>query len=501
MTLAFIGMILSLALLITLAYRGHSVVVVAPLAATVAVLFAGAPLLASYTQVFMPALAGFIAAFFPLFIVGAIFGQLMTVSGLAGDLAAGISRLVGAKRALLATILATSLLTYGGVSAWVIVFTMFPIATILFRLADIPRRLMPAAIALGIFTFTTAALPGSPQIHNAIPTRYFETTTFAAPGLGLIGALVVFTLGWTWLQYRQRRLTAAGESFSDLTEQERSQGLMVPGEPVGHLARHVETDRVRGDVSEDAAEGHDWSAEASLENASLLSAVRGALPVVLVTAVNALLIYALYPRMNFDYLAEDRYGATTIQAVAGVWAVVIGLTAAIILILLMRPSAFRSYLAALSTGAKNAVLPVFTTASEVGYGAVIASLAAFAVVRDSLVGVSDSPVVLSITATSVISGLTGSASGGLTITLETFGEQLRQMALDQGVSLELLHRVTAMASTGLDSLPHNGAIITLLLVCGLTHRESYKDIGVVTVLVPLVGVALVAVLGSLVGAF
>src|SRR5699024_1226522 len=163
MTLALIGIILSLALLITLAYRGHSVVAVAPFAASIAVIFSGAPLLASYTQIFMPALGGFMASFFPLFLVGAIFGRLMTVSGYAQDLASWISRMLGPKFAILVTTLATALLTYGGVSAWLVVFTIFPIATSLFREADIPKRLMPAAIALGIFTFATAALPGSPQ--------------------------------------------------------------------------------------------------------------------------------------------------------------------------------------------------------------------------------------------------------------------------------------------------------------------------------------------------
>src|SRR5699024_8624695 len=181
MAIALIGIILSLVVLITLAYRGHSVIAISPVAAMIAVVLSGAPLLASYTQVFMPALGDFIVSFFPLFITGAIFGKLMSVSGYAQKLAHWLSGLFGPKRAILVTAISTALLTYGGVSAWVVAFTIFPIAKSLFEAADLPRRLMPAAVALGIFTFATAALPGSPQIHNAIPTQFFETTTFAAP--------------------------------------------------------------------------------------------------------------------------------------------------------------------------------------------------------------------------------------------------------------------------------------------------------------------------------
>lgn len=483
MTLPLIGVFVSLAFLITLAYRGHSVIVVAPIAASIAVLFSGAPLMATYTQIFMPALAGFLANFFPLFIVGAIFGKLMSVSGLAQDLANGMSRVLGPQRALLVTVLATSVLTYGGVSAWVVVFTMFPIAMSLFRLADIPRRLMPAAIALGIFTFTTAALPGSPQIHNTIPTRFFDTNTFAAPGLGLLGGAAVFTLGMMWLNYRKRQLMAAGESFTDQTEAERK---AAPGSGGGQGSGSA------GTVTETMPE---------VREATTTRTLLGLLPVVVVIGMNALCTYAIFPAMDFEYLAEERYGSTSITTVGGTWAVVLAMLTSILVIFALKPRAVKEFIEGLSTGAKNAVVPAFTTASEVAYGAVIASLAVFAIIRDWIFGLSDNAVVVSILSTSGISGLTGSASGGLTITLETFGEQLRTMADAEGISMDLMHRTTAMASTGLDSLPHNGAIITLLLVCGLSHRESYKDIGVVTVLVPLVGLALVAGVGLAIATF
>ena len=234
---------------------------------------------------------------------------------------------------------------------------------------------------------------------------------------------------------------------------------------------------------------------------SALTGLIGLSPILVVVLANALCTYVLFPAMDFGYLAEEKFGATSIDGVAGIWSVTVAMLAGIILVFLMRIGSFQEYVEGVTEGAKNAVLPVFNTASEVGYGAVIASLAVFAVIRDGLFGLSDNPVIVAAASTSGISGLTGSASGGLTITLQTFGAELAKMATDQGIPMDLMHRVTAMASIGFDSLPHNGAIITLLLVCGLSHRESYKDIFVVTVLVPLAGLLTVLGLGLTVGSF
>lgn len=504
MVLGLTGITLSLVLLITLAYRGHSVIAVAPLAALVAILFSGAPVLASYTQIFMPAMGGFIANFFPLFLTGAVFGKLMSISGFAQSLADWISRLLGANRAILVTVLATALLTYGGVSAWVVVFSIFPIAMALFEKADIPRRLMPAAIALGIFTFATAALPGSPQIHNTIPTLYFGTNTFAAPFLGLIAGAVVFTLGLAWLNWRRSKLREAGESFSDMTDAERSKngsgaGTNGPAEPGGPDGAGVPAG---GDASAQTTLTEQRSGTTQpVRGGTALQGFVGLLPVLAVVLTNALMTYAILPALDTGYLAEDAYGATDASSVAGLWSVTTGMVVGVIAIFLLKPGSIREFVSGISEGAKNAVLPAATTASEIGYGAVVASLAAFMVIRDGIFAISENALITSILSTSGIAAVTGSASGGLTISLETFGEELTVLAADQGISMEVMHRATAMASTGLDSLPHNGAIITLLLVCGLSHRESYKDIGVVTVIVPVVGVAVTAALGLFFGAF
>ena len=507
MIIGFIGIIASLLFLIGMAYRGHSVIAIAPLAALVAVAFSGAPMLASYTQIFMPALGGFIVNFFPLFLAGAIFGRLMTVSGYAEDLARWIPTIFGKKQAILVTTLITALLTYGGVSAWVIAFTVVPIAKPLFKSANVSMRLMPAAIALGIFTFATAAIPGSPQIHNAVPTRYFGTTTFAAPVLGIIGTIITFALGLAWLKRRELALAKAGEGFSDIAnsanhtssdEQHSLQKPAAPGTAKGSQeALATASDTAARQAVTNHSEPH-FPEVTSLDSGAIARrGLMGLLPVLVVVVVNALFVYAIAPRIDTSYLAEEKFGATNIGAVLGVWSVTVGLFIAGLLIFLLQPSKFRRYVNSLTEGARNAVIPIFTTASEVGYGAVIASLAVFIVLRDALFGISENPVIIGAVAAAVISGVTGSSSGGLSITLETFGAQLMDMAVAQGINPEFLHRAIAMASVSLDSLPHNGAIVTLLVVCGLTHRQSYKDIAFVTVLVPFIGVAAVIALGLL----
>ncbi len=195
-----IGVLISLGLLIYLAYRGISALIAAPGMTLVAVIFSSdPPVLGSYTQVFMPALGQFAILYFPLFLLGAIFGKLMDDSGSAQVIARHIVETLGKNRSILAIVLACAILTYGGVSLFVVAFAVYPIAVAIFQEADIPKRLIPAAIALGAFTFTMTALPGTPAIQNAIPMPYFNTTPFAAPFLGITGGIIMFFLGMLWL--------------------------------------------------------------------------------------------------------------------------------------------------------------------------------------------------------------------------------------------------------------------------------------------------------------
>lgn len=481
-----IGIILSLALLITLAYRGMPVVIAAPISSTVALIFSGAPILASYTEIFMPALAGFVGNYFPIFLLGAIFGILMTITGYAESIAQSVARRLGARSALLATVLTSALMTYGGISLFVVAFVMFPLARELFRVADIPKRLIPGTIALGIFTFTMTALPGSPQVQNIIPGQFFGTNGFAAPGIGIIGALLILGFGLAWLEYRRSSLMKNGEHFGsdEIAPNKRKKG--------GSAATANGT----------ATKTEEAPAPASAPTKALLAprnAFEAFVPLIVVIAVNFSCTLLIFPALNWDYLQEEKFGGIALSARAGIWAVIIALLASILVIMAMNFENLRTLRTGFTEGVKGAMLPIFSTASEVGYGAVVASVAAFAVVRDSVFNLGGNALVTSVVSTSITAAITGSSSGGMTIALNAFGDQLRTLAEDQGMSLDAMHRLTAMAAGGLDTLPHSGAVVTLLLVCGLTHRQSYKDIAMVTIVGPVVAVIALVTVVSMMG--
>lgn len=482
--LSIAGILLSLTLLMVMAYRGMSILVLAPLAALVAVLFSpGTPVLASYTQVFMPALGRFIVLYFPLFLLGGLFGKLMEATGAARAIAQGIVARLGGERALVAVVLACAVLTYGGVSLFVVAFAVYPIASELFRAASLPKRLIPASIALGAFTFTMTALPGTPAIQNAIPMPYFGTTPFAAPGLGVIGGAIMLGLGLAWLLWRGAAAQAAGEGYGE----EAPAAVTVDRK----LREHAHGEGY------DLAEASPSAAPTALPGMALALS-----PILLVVTLNYLLAEQWLPRLDTTYLAQALYGGTSLEAVRGVWAIIVALSASIGWLLLTLGRRLPSLGEVVDAGASAAVLPIFNTASQVGYGAVIASLAGFALIRDAVLGLSPGNPLISLSvAVNLLAGITGSASGGMSIALSTLGETYTELGRAAGIAPELLHRVTAIATGGLDALPHNGAVITLLSICGLTHRQSYPDIFVVAVAAPLVALAVVVTLGSVFGSF
>jgi H+/gluconate symporter-like permease len=487
--IGIIGIVLSLVLLMALAYRGVSVLILAPLMALLAVLFSpGTPVLASYTQVFMPALGGFVIAFFPLFLLGAVFGKLMEASGAALVIARAIVAQLGEQRAILAIVLACAVLTYGGVSLFVVAFAVYPIAAALFKQAQVPKRLIPGTIALGAFTFTMTALPGTPAIQNAIPMPFFGTTPFAAPGLGVIGGLIMLGFGVWWLTYRAAVAARAGEGYGQ-----------HPDDPPASTGDAVHASaQCMGHAPVDAAQPS-TSAPSAPSTAEFAAAMS---PVVLVIALNYLLATWVFPALDTSYLAESRFGSTHIGAVRGIWAVLVALAAAIVLIVVIFRRRFTDLGKTLEKGASGSVMPLLNTASQVGFGAVIASLAGFVLIRDLVLGIApDNPLISMSIAVNILAGITGSASGGMSIALQTLGDTWLAMGQAAGISPDLLHRVTTIATGGLDSLPHNGAVITLLGICGLTHRQSYFDIFVVAVAIPMLALVTVVTLGTLFGAF
>lgn len=483
--MGLLGILFALGLLIWLAYRGWSVLLLAPGAAIIAAAWAKEPLLAHWTQTFMGSAARFIMQFFPIFLLGALFGKLMEDSGSVTSIAGFMTQRLGTKRAVLAVVLAGALVTYGGVSLFVAIFVLAPMADALFRAGEIPKRLMPAAIALGTSTFTMSALPGTPAIQNAIPMPFFGTTAFAAPGLGLIASAVILGFGLWWLGRVQIKARAKGEGYAAAVH-------LTDGEKEDLLVRERAT--ISG--SFDPAEIRHGQ-----ESKSSPPFVLAILPLAVVICVNLWISLRVLPRLDASYLAEEAWGSTSLAAVGGVWSVVTALAAAIVVLIALNFKRLPALRASMDAGANAAVLPVLSVASLVGFGSVIAALPAFAAVREWVLSIEGGPLVSLAVATNVLASLTGSASGGLTIALDALGETYMRIAGEQGIDPSLLHRVAVIGAGTLDSLPHNGAVVTLLAVCHSTHRESYFDIVMVSIVGGLLALAAVIGLGTAFGSF
>ncbi len=484
--MGLIGILAGLGVLVWLSFRGWSVLVLAPLGALVAAIFSGQPLLAHWTITFMTAAAGFIAQFFPLFLLGAIFGKLMDDCGAVTTIAKWMTDKLGPSRAILAVVLAGAIVTYGGVSLFVAIFVIVPMGQALFRAADIPNRLLPATVALGTMTFTMSAAPGTPAIQNAIPMPFFGTTPFAAPGLGIIASIVMAMFGLWWLGRGAAAARRAGEGFARAL-------------PDAKEALDAPEIRARASTASgfDPAEIVEDAAPA-FNSPSLMAAV---LPLVVVVVVNLIASMVVLPRLDMTRIEHLGFTAEALGTASGVWSVLFALACGIVAVVVLNRGRITSLRASVDTGAHASVLPVVSVASLVGFGAVIAALPAFATVRDWVLGIQGGPLVSLAVSTNVLSALTGSASGGLTIALDTLGDTYLALAATAGIDPALLHRVAVIGAGTLDSLPHNGAVVTLLAVCGCTHKESYLDIVMAAIVGALIALAVVIVLGSLFGSF
>ena len=458
--MSFLIVLAALCFLMFVAYRGYSVILFAPIAALGAVLLTDPVLVAPmFTGLFMDKMVGFLKLYFPVFLLGAVFGKLIEISGFSKSIVAATIKVVGAHRAMLSIVLVCALLTYGGVSLFVVVFAVYPFAAELFRQSDIPKRLIPGTIALGAFTFTMDALPGTPQIQNIIPTSFFGTTSWAAPVLGTLGGVFILLLGMSYLEWRRRVAMRAGEGYG------------------GDLRNEPEI--FRGD--------------------RLAHPLIAILPLVLVGVAN----------FAFTKFIPDFYGHSQsfvpavignpalvvqeVSKVAAIWAVQGALLVGIVAVILF---AWRPVMTSFAEGTKSAIggalLASMNTASEYGFGAVIAALPGFLVVANAL-GAIPNPLINEAVTVTALAGITGSASGGMSIALAAMADTFIANANAANIPMEVLHRVAAMASGGMDTLPHNGAVITLLAVTGLTHKQSYGEIFGITVIKTLAVFFVIAV--------
>jgi len=445
--MSLVIVVLALALLMFVAYRGFSVILFAPICAMLAVLATDPSLVAPvFSGVFMDKMVGFVKSYLPVFILGAVFGKVIELSGFARSIVTAAIDLVGRSRAALSIVLVCALLTYGGVSLFVVVFAVYPFAAEMFRQGGIPKRLIPATIALGAFTFTMDSLPGTPQIQNIIPTTFFKTDTWAAPWLGVVGALFILVTGLAYLEWCRRKAAAAGEGY----------GTKLVNEPEPFPQEKLPSP---------------WLA---------LS------PLVLVGVMNK--VFTIFiPRFYGTTHSASLPGlakpiVTQVGSITAIWAVEAALVLGILTVVVF---AFRPLKERFAEGSKAAVagalLASINTASEYGFGGVIAALPGFLLIANGMHAIPGVLVNEAVTVTA-LAGITGSASGGMSIALATMAEQFVTAANSAGIPLQVLHRIAAMASGGMDTLPHNGAVITLLAVTGLSHKQAYRDVFAITLI-------------------
>ncbi|PAD65411.1 transporter [Bacillus siamensis] len=457
--------LLALCLLMIVAYRGFSVILFAPICALFAVLLTEPSfVLPFFSNIFMEKMAGFIKLYFPVFLLGAVFGKVVEISGLAESIAKTIVRLVGAKRAILAIVLMGAILTYSGVSLFVAVFAVYPFAKNLFMKADIPKRLIPGTIALGAFTFTMDALPGTPQIQNVIPTAFFKTNIYAAPWLGLIGAAFVLTAGMFYLEFRRKKAADAGEGYagfpSEVSAAKESSGLAY--------------EKNTPDLPQEA-------------EPSTARQVLAFIPLILVGVLNKCFTMWLphwYPD-GFDFapLGLEAFGKIDLSSVTAIWSVELALFIGIMTTILFDwKKVLFNLKEGLNVGIGGALLASMNTGAEYGFGGIIAALPGFKAVSSGISQTFTDPLVNGAVTTTALAGITGSASGGMGIALSTMSAAYTEAIHTFHIPPEVMHRVISMASGGMDTLPHNGAVITLLAVTGLTHRQSYRDIFAITVI-------------------
>ena len=455
--ISMIGLILSLALIIFLAYKGYSTIITAPIVALLTVLLIGGDsnthLMVHYTEVYMGGFAGFVKNYFPIFLTGAIFAKLMEEALYAKSIANFITKNLGKDKTILAVVLAGAILTYGGVSLFTVAFVLYPIANVLFKESNIPKRLIPGTIALGAFTFTMTALPGTPEIQNVIPMRYFGTDTFAAPLIGVVASILMLLLGLTWLTYRVRKAHSNSEGYGNYNIEDKSS-----------------------------------------ENKNIPKILLAVTPILIIFISNLFFSKIFYKLVDGSYLSKYNL---VLDNVSGTWSVIISIVIAILFIILINFKKISNLNQVLNQGIYNSFLPLLSSSAIVGYGSVIKSLPVFITLQSVILNLSSNPIISEALSVNIICGITASASGGLTITLDALAPTFISMSQALNISPEIMHRIASLASGGLDTLPHNGAVITTLAICGLTHKDSYKDIFVTSVIIPIFVTALIVITTSI----
>lgn len=423
---SLLGLLFALGLLIYLTIKGMNLLIAAPITAMIVALCAGLPLLPvgegdNFIHAYMNGFTDFIAAWFFMFLLGSLFGKLMESSGAADRIASDIVQWLGMKHATAAVVLACALLTYGGVSVFVVAFSAYPMAVSLFRQANLPRRFIPAVMAFGSVTFTMTSA-GSPEIQNWIPIKYLGTSPYAGWEVSLVVAIAMAAMGFVWLNAMMRKAVARGECFQARVDDPKLQDKPLP------------------------------------------SRFAAAAPILAVLGVTF---------FCHEYFAQYALILALLAGCLAAWGLAL--------------RSFSGLDAIITAGTTGALLAIANTAAVVGFGSVAKASPAFALAVTSITSIPGNELIGAAIAVTVIAAMTGSASGGQSIALP----ELAPHYLDAGVNPDALHRVVAISSGALDSLPHNGYVVTTIrAICGETHKDAYGPMGALTVVVPVLGTIL-----------
>ncbi len=448
--LGILGLIASLALLIYLTMKGINIIIAAIISSVVVAVTGGLNLETAMTEYYMTGFTGYFASWFLIFLLGAIFGKVMQETKAADSIANWVKDTLGPSRAVFAVVAAAAIMTYGGVSLFVVGFAVYPIAVSLFRVANLPHRFIPAALVFGSISFTMTA-PGSPEIQNLIPTEFFGTKPTAGGIIGVLMALLIMVVGGLYLGRIVRKAVENGESFS------------LPNDS---------TSKANEELAAGLAVDPEKEPGQEPEKKDYPHIIFAILPLVIVIAM-----------LN-----------TTANFTSSTAAALLSLTSGIFFACILMFKFLKEFWGALAKGAQDALIAAANTCAVVGFGSVAAQVAAFDSVVDALVNIPGPPLMGLAIAVTLICGITGSASGGLGIALPI----LSPMYLAQGLDPGAMHRISALASGGLDSLPHNGYVVTTIrAICGETHKRSYKPIFMLSVLLPTLVLILAVILYSI----
>jgi H+/gluconate symporter-like permease len=422
--ISLIGLVGGLALLIWLTIRGMNLFIAAPACALVVGLTSGLPVFIgdnNFVATYMSGFTSFIASWFFMFLLGALFGKFMEDTGAADALSKWIINKLGYKQAVFAVVAACATLTYGGVSVFVVAFSVYPMALSLFKDANLPRRFIPATMAFGSVTFTMTSA-GSPEIQNWIPIKYLGTSPFAAWEVSLVVAVFMALFGYWWLKRMVGKAVSAGEVFEAKPEDPEIKQREYP------------------------------------------HPITGFIPLMVVLLISFFL---------HESLAQ--------------LALIVALGGGVLTLMVINFRYFQNLSKAVNLGTAGALMAIGNTAAVVGFGAIAKTTTAFQDTVEIMTQIPGNELIGAAIAVSVIAGLTGSASGGQVIALPLVGPHY----LDQGVDPEELHRIVAISSGALDSLPHNGYVVTTIrAICHETHQRAYAPMAALTVVVPLIGLAM-----------